>query len=538
MRFFNRLSNEPIGERVERLRTVVELLGDDLPDAVASDVRGILTTAEERLSLNPEVAVVALIGATGSGKSSLFNALLGADIAQVGLRRPTTKSALAASAPGSDVTELLDWLGIKNRVLIPQDRLMPENVTIVDLPDIDSVDLDNRALADHLAERVDILVWVVDPQKYADDVLHSQFIRPLAHHSKVTVVVLSQADRLSPAERNLVMADLLRLIEQDGISKPRMVATSAVTGEGLDKLRDEIGSVARVQLEEAERLKADVAGAMAQIHQALTDAEEVSLGQFQEKGITPRLLDAASRAAGVPTIQDAVRRAYIHRGAKAVGWLPTRKLRMMKSDPLRMLHLGSPSTEVVNSYEASPASVTTLNSSLRELNDTIGQGRPRIWRDSMRRIALEAAARLPDKLNRAVSRTDLGVRAEKSSWWRIANTIQWIGWLSVIVGGAWLAAIYLARQFLLINLDPPMWRALPIPTWLLLGGLAWTIVVATLSYGLVRVVSKRVARRATWALTESIRHVVMDDLWRPLKQEDERQRTVAELLHSARARNQ
>lgn len=538
MRFFNRLSNEPISERVERLRTIVELLGDDLPDAIASDVRGTLTTAEERLSLNPEVAVVALIGATGSGKSSLFNALLGADIAQVGLRRPTTKSALAASAPGSDVTGLLDWLGIKNRVLIPQDRLMSENVTIVDLPDIDSVDLDNRALADHLAERVDILVWVVDPQKYADDVLHSQFIRPLAHHSKVTVVVLSQADRLSPGERNLVMADLKRLIEQDGISHPRIVATSAVTGEGLDKLRNEIGAVARVQLEEAERLKADIAGAIAEIHHALTDADDLSLGQFQEKSITPRLLDAAARAAGVATIHDAVRRAYIHRGAKAVGWLPTRKLRMMKSDPLRMLHLGSYSTEVVNSYEASPASVTTLNSSLRELNDTIGQGRPRIWKDSMRRIALQAAMQLPDKLNRAVSRTDLGVRGEKSSWWRVANTVQWIGWLSVIIGGAWLGAIYLARQFLLINLDPPMWRGLPIPTWLLLGGLAWTILVATLSYGLVRLMSKRVARRATLALTESIRHVVVDDLWRPLKQEDERQRTVAELLNSARARNQ
>ncbi|MDO5729097.1 MAG: 50S ribosome-binding GTPase [Actinomycetaceae bacterium] len=538
MRLFNRLSNEPVGERVDRLRHVLELVEDDLPQALISNVRDTVKTADERLSLNPEVAVVAFIGATGSGKSSLFNALLGADIAQVGLRRPTTKSALAASAPGTDMTDLLDWLGIKNRVLIPQDRLMPENVTIVDLPDIDSVDLDNRALADHLAERVDILVWVVDPQKYADDVLHSQFIRPLAHHSKVTVVVLSQVDRLSPSERSLVMADLKRLVEEDGISQPRMVATSSVTGEGLEKLRDEIGAVARIQLEEAERLKADVSSAMTDIERALSDDGELTVGRFNEKSITPRLLEAATRAAGVPTIHEAVRRAYIHRGAQAVGWLPTRKLRMIKTDPLRRLHLGTQSTEVVNSVDVSPASVTTLNSSLRELNEAIGRDRPRIWKESLREVALTAAGQLPDKLNRAVSRTDLGIRAQKSTWWRVANTIQWIGWLSALIGGAWLAALLLARQFLLINVAPPMWRALPIPTWLLVVGLAWTVITAMLSYGLVRLVSRRVARRATAALTESIHHVVIEDLWLPLKTEDERQRTVVELIRGAQSRNQ
>ena len=46
-----------------------------------------------RLKLSADHTVVALAGATGSGKSSTFNALTGIDLAAVGVRRPTTSWA-------------------------------------------------------------------------------------------------------------------------------------------------------------------------------------------------------------------------------------------------------------------------------------------------------------------------------------------------------------------------------------------------------------------------------------------------------------
>ena len=46
---------------------------------------------------------------------------------------------------------------------------------------------------------VDLLVWVLDPQKYADAAVHERYLRPLARHGDVTVVVLNQIDRLPPA---------------------------------------------------------------------------------------------------------------------------------------------------------------------------------------------------------------------------------------------------------------------------------------------------------------------------------------------------
>ena len=258
MRIFNRLDDTPVDARVRQLAQIVELLGDDLSNDDRAQFSDRIQIAQERLGLDPDTTVVALIGATGSGKSSLFNALMGADLASVGVRRPTTTAALAASAPGAEPTRILDWLEIKNRVLMPRGRGLSENVTVVDLPDIDSVNVDNREFVAKLAQRVDVLVWVVDPQKYADDVLHSEFIRPLAGHSKVTIVALSQVDRLNAADRSVVLSDLQNLLVEDGVKNPRVVPVSSVTGEGIDHLRMHINDVARVQREEAARLNADV----------------------------------------------------------------------------------------------------------------------------------------------------------------------------------------------------------------------------------------------------------------------------------------
>ena len=45
-----------------------------------------------------------------------------------------------------------------------------------------------------------MLVWVLDPQKYADAAVHDRYLRPLAGHGEVMLVVLNQVDRLAPAD--------------------------------------------------------------------------------------------------------------------------------------------------------------------------------------------------------------------------------------------------------------------------------------------------------------------------------------------------
>ncbi|MBV9821604.1 MAG: 50S ribosome-binding GTPase, partial [Actinobacteria bacterium] len=166
-----------------------------------------------RRRLSPDSTVVALAGGTGSGKSSLFNALTGEVLAPTGVRRPTTsrsRAALwpAAGSPG-EVADLLDWLEIRDRHQLgsvpaptslagaaagPASALT--GLVLVDLPDFDSTAAAHRAEAERMAGVVDLLVWVLDPQKYADAAVHRRYLRPLAGHRDVMLVVLNQADRL------------------------------------------------------------------------------------------------------------------------------------------------------------------------------------------------------------------------------------------------------------------------------------------------------------------------------------------------------
>ena len=71
---------------------------------------------------------------------------------------------------------------------------------LLDLPDFDSVEASHRVEADRLLALVDLMVWVLDPQKYADKVVHRRYLAQFGRHRDITVVALNQADLLSPAD--------------------------------------------------------------------------------------------------------------------------------------------------------------------------------------------------------------------------------------------------------------------------------------------------------------------------------------------------
>ena len=324
-------------ERIDALATAMELLGEDASDALVAEVADALLRAHERTGMDPDTTVVAFLGATGSGKSSLFNALLGADLAQVGVVRPTTRSALAAVQPGHEATHLLHWIGVGHRVQVPAGAGLPPGVALVDLPDIDSLDVANHVLVERLGARVDVLVWVLDPQKYADDIIHTQWIRPLAAHAEVTAAVLTQVDRLPTTERRAVSQDLRRLLAEDGIADPHVLETSAVTGEGIDELRLVIARTAHEVAEKSLRVQGVLDDAVGRVRSEVGGPD---LPPFDPQGLSSALVDVAARASGASRVVDAVGGAHLHRGVKATGWLPLRWLRGLRADPLARLHLG------------------------------------------------------------------------------------------------------------------------------------------------------------------------------------------------------
>ncbi len=101
--------------RADQLDEALVVGGDELASDDVAKAREIVTRVRERWALKGGRTVVALAGATGSGKSSLFNALVNDEVATIGARRPTTATATAAMWGEEDANPLLDWMEIGNR---------------------------------------------------------------------------------------------------------------------------------------------------------------------------------------------------------------------------------------------------------------------------------------------------------------------------------------------------------------------------------------------------------------------------------------
>ena len=110
--------------------------------------------------------------------------------------RPATQ-AVSAAVWGDVNPALLDWLQVARRHVL--DGAATEGRILLDLPDYDSVEAANRAEVERVIELVDLLMWVVDPQKYVDAVLHDRNLKRLTGHRDSMLVVLGQADRLDAA---------------------------------------------------------------------------------------------------------------------------------------------------------------------------------------------------------------------------------------------------------------------------------------------------------------------------------------------------
>lgn len=169
--------------------------------------------------------VLALLGGTGSGKSSLLNALAGERVAEVSALRPHTARPLAWVPRGAEpaLERLLDRLHVEERVV--HDRF--PGIALLDLTDVDSIAPSHRAGVEALLADIDGVVWVLDPVKYHDPVLHDEFIAPLADSADQFVFVLNQIDRLGGDELEAVLDDLVATLEGEGVERPVVFALAA-----------------------------------------------------------------------------------------------------------------------------------------------------------------------------------------------------------------------------------------------------------------------------------------------------------------------
>ncbi|NUS40592.1 MAG: ABC transporter [Terrabacter sp.] len=553
------VSAAELGTRTTELSMALVSGADELDPAEVQGARRVVDKAAERLGIAGEHTVVALAGATGSGKSSLFNALVGADVATIGARRPTTSRPTAGIWGDANASELLDWLGVKERHVVdtspgaagaaasgpvPDEVAGPlEGLVLLDLPDFDSRELSHRREAERILELVDVFVWVTDPQKYADARLHDEFVSLMSQHDAVTLAVLNQADRLTAEGVKTVGKDLSRLLVADGVTGAQVLVTSTVTGNGVPELKQRLANAVAGHAASRQRLKADVVGAAVRLRPGVAD------GEADVGAIARDELDASlARAAGVPIVLDAVARDYRREAFAHTGWLFARWTKGFAADPLRRLRLdrtgGRPPIPVdidgadvraVLGRSSIPApSVSTVSAVdvatrafVRDASDSL----PVRWAQTVEDAVDRGEGNLTDALDRAVIGTSL--RARRPVWWFSVNIIQWVLGLVALAGLIWYAVLWGFALLQLPRLETPALGILPLPLVMLVAGVLLGLGLGVLSRFWARVGARH--RRAVVGkrLSESVAAVADEHILIPVDEVLARHRETREHLDAA-----
>ncbi|MFI6892619.1 GTPase [Streptomyces sp. NPDC050256] len=470
-------ADSPLSSRLDALRELVGLSRARLERADLAEAGRVLDEAAARRRLSSRHTVVAIAGASGSGKSTLFNSLAGAQISETGLRRPTTASPLACSWTDG-AAGLLDRLAIPGRL---RRRPQPgstaadealQGLVLVDLPDHDSAARGHRDQVDRVLALVDAVIWVVDPEKYADAALHERYLRPLAGHAEVTFVVLNQIDRLPGEAADQVLDDLRRLLDEDGMALGEhgepgatVLSLSALTGDGVGELRELLGRFVQDRTAATRRLSADVDAAADRLRPVYVAEGRPGLGERAREEFADRLAEAVGAAAA----GQAAEREWRRNAGRACGTPWLRLWRWYESTrqpggPDRGA-LGAPPEEQLTARQR-------VEQAVRTVADDAADGLPGPWAQAVREAAVHGAQGLPEALDELAGRAagtegrgadgggtsgastgvatgvrggsaqaqpGRGTKPPRPAWWPAAVLAQVAMTLLQIFGGLWLA---------------------------------------------------------------------------------------------------
>ncbi len=532
-----------LGDRIEGLRQASEAARGRLDDHVVDEAEAAAVRVATRLGLAADHTVVALAGATGSGKSSTFNALAGVELSSVGVRRPTTSWATACVWGKEGATELLEYLGIAPRHQVMRDSLLDlgkedsalQGVVLLDLPDHDSTEVSHHLEVDRLIELADLMVWVLDPQKYADAAVHDRYLAPLSTHKDVMLVVLNHIDEVPIDRRDSMMVDVRRLVDADGLSGVPVLAASARTGEGIDELRDEIARRVKAKKVTRARLEADVRSAARRLQEASGTSAHPELSRERIAALD----DALASAAGVPTVVEAVGSATRMRANRATGWPVTAWLSRLRPDPLKRLHLdlGKDGKQFTGRGRTSVPAATkvqraAVDSEVRAVADTVSAPLTRPWAESVRRASVSRLPDLNDRLDSALSATELNADGIPV-WAGLVRVLQWLLLLAALAGAVWLGVLATDRYLGVSEPSTPDIGGFPVPTVMLLGGVVLGIVLSLLCRLLVSATARSRARSADRRLRAAIAEVADELVVAPVRAELAAYNTVREGLTRA-----
>jgi GTP-binding protein EngB required for normal cell division len=453
----SRAAKPGLSARLSALARLIQI-GTSRTDAglsaeLLADAEQLLDRAGERLRLSDEHTVVALAGGTGSGKSSLFNKLAGSSLSAVGVTRPVTRYPHACVWGATGSGPLLEWLGVPRRFRYTRGSALDRGeeslsgLVLLDLPDHDSVASGGSGKVAELVGMADLMVWVLDPQKYADAAVHQRYLVPLAGHSEVIAVVLNQSDLLSPEQTEELAGDLRRLLDSEGLQDAQVLITSAETGDGVDRLRTMLGKAVSERRSTGARISADLDGIADEFKLYAQPPEAAGAPPGPADVGVPAsevadLEDAFARAAGVSAVVDALASARELRAVDYIGW-PIAWLaeRLTGRNPVRKIRLGK-LWEEVRGIAAGPsgAQQAEIDTALTKFADAVGKSLPKPWSQTSRSAVRSRAGEIPVALGTAMGES-LPSENAVMPWWRLVGAVQGLLLGCVIVCLAWIGAL-------------------------------------------------------------------------------------------------
>jgi GTP-binding protein EngB required for normal cell division len=458
-------SGGDLSSRLTALARVVQIASaragpDGFSVPLLTEAEQLVNRAGERLRLSASHTVAVLAGGTGSGKSSLFNQLARADFSPAGVIRPFTKDPHACVWGMNGAAALLEWLRIPPRNRYARSSALGEGeeslrgLILIDLPDHDSVATSSSVETNRLVGVADLMIWVLDPQKYADAAVHSRYLTPLAAHSSVIAVVLNQSDLLSAEQSADCVADLTRLLDQEGLHEAQVLVTSARTGAGLDELRKVLAGTVAARRAASNRIAADL-DVMAvrflpyagQGRGASQDGEPADFAEVPPSSAMV-LAESFGRAAGAAGVGQALQSARELRAVDYVGW-PVSWLmdRALGRDPVRKLRLGN-LWEELREVSGGPAGAqqAEIDNALTAIGEQIGPTLPAPWSQTVRAAARSRRDEIPRALGAAIG-DSLPEENSVQPWWRMVAVWQGLLLGCALTGLAWAVAILVIGVF-------------------------------------------------------------------------------------------
>ena len=444
------------------------------------EARTVLADAHGRLGFPSDVYVLALVGGTGVGKSSLLNALAGSQVSPASALRPTTAHPVAwiPRAARDDLAGLLAWLEVTD--VREHDQALWGSVAIMDLPDMDSVATAHRDVVEQVLPKMDAVAWIPDTEKYHDAVLYDDFLRRWLARLARQAIVVNKADRLNTDDVERVRRDLGRDLrhglashsELDDSAVP-ILAVSATGGpDGIREFSEWLAQGVESKAVVRARVAATIAAhARGMARNAGIDAAapvEPFLNLAARRTATDAVTAAVLRAIDLPALQRqavaATRAQARRRGTGPIGSVTSLIYRLSG----REAQVADPDGFLIRWRERGPLTpaVESLRLALVEPLRSAAPGVRPVLAAAVEPIQLRR--NLEAAVDRAVARHD---RTQPSSRvWTGIGFLQTVATAAIVLSVAWTIVWLIARP-VVDSANLPVVGRVPMPLVALVASL-------------------------------------------------------------------